>query len=214
MKGKKIGVVREEFNSAGDPEVALIFGNALKSLESQGAILEEVQFDDYPYQDIARYTINIEAACVFEPLWKSGKIEMMINKQRAVDWSAARMLPAVDYLKMQRLRAEICDRASAIFKKYAALVAPTASAPAGLVDLPNLPTTNPIGIVAGGGSLAFGNITGVPAVSVPCGFTSSDLPLGLQFIGPAFDEAGILRMAHAYEQANRWYEEHPRFETA
>ncbi len=123
--------------------------------------------------------MNIEAACVFEPLWKTGKIDMLINKQRAADWSAARLLPAADYLKMQRLRSQICDHAAALFKKYDALVAPTASTPAG-------------------------------AVSVPCGFTAANLPLGLQFIGPGFHEAGILRLAYAYEQANAWHDRHPK----
>src|SRR6185295_14483122 len=106
------------------------------------------------YQDIARFTMNVEAACAFEPLWKNGKIDLMISKQRAVDWSAARMLSATDYLKMQRIRGEVCDYAAGLFKRYAALVAPTSTAPAGLVDAANLAQMNPIGIVSTGGSLA------------------------------------------------------------
>jgi Asp-tRNA(Asn)/Glu-tRNA(Gln) amidotransferase A subunit family amidase len=209
VKGKKIGVLRDEFGAAGDAEVAVVFRDAVKNLESLGLILEDVQLADYPYQDIARYTMNIEAASAFESLWKTGKVDMMLNKQRAVDWSAARMLPAIDYLKMQRLRNEICDYATSLFRRYSALVAPTASTPAGLLDIPDLPMTNPIGTVSGS-SFAFGNITGLPAVSVPCGFTASNLPLGLQFIGGPFDESGILRLAHAYEQSNAWYERHPK----
>ena len=210
LKGKRLGVLRDEFSASTDPELAVIFHHALKSLESLGLILEDVRLQDYPYQDIARYTMNIEAAAAFEPLWKTGRIDMMLNKQRVVDWSAARMIPAIDYLKMQRIRAEICDYAARLFKRYAALVAPTSSAPAGPVDVPDLPLSSPIGVVSSGGSFALGNITGLPAVSVPCGFTASNLPLGLQFIGPAFDEAGILRLAHAYERANEWYRRHPR----
>ncbi len=210
LKGKRIGILRDEFNSVSDPELSVIFRDALKTLASLGLVFEDVQLEDYPYQDIARYTINIEAACSFEHFWKNGKIDLMLNKQRAADWTAARMLPATDYLKMQRLRGEIADYAAGLFKRYAALVAPTSSAPAGPVDLPNLPVPNPIGIVSTGGSIAFGNLTGLPAISVPCGFTAPNLPLGLQFIGGAFDEAGILGLAHAYEQANTWYKRHPR----
>ncbi len=208
VKGKKIGVLRDEFNAITAPEISAVFRNALRSLESLGLILEEVSLDDYPYQEIARYTINIEAACVFEPIWKTGKIDSMINKQRALDWSAARLLPAVDYLKMQRIRTEICDFGTGLLRKYAALVAPSSNEPASLVDTPNLAVSNPT--VSGGGSLAFGNITGLPAISVPCGFTPGNLPLGLQFVGPAFDEAGILRLAHAYEQSNAWRQHHPK----
>jgi Asp-tRNA(Asn)/Glu-tRNA(Gln) amidotransferase A subunit family amidase len=211
VKGKKIGVMRDEFNSASEPETALVYRDALKSLESLGLSVEEVQLDDYPYQDIARYTMNIEAASVFESLWKTGQIDRMLNKQRVIDWSAARMLSAVDYVKIQRLRGEICDYAAGLFKRYAALVAPTSSTPAALVDVADLPASNPIGIVSTGGTFAFGNLTGLPAVSVPCGFTPSNLPLGLQFIGAPFDEIGILRIAHAYEQANVWHQRHPNF---
>jgi aspartyl-tRNA(Asn)/glutamyl-tRNA(Gln) amidotransferase subunit A len=196
--------------AASDPEVAAVYRDAVKSLESLGLILEEVQLDDYPYQDIARYTMNIEAASVFESLWKTGQIDMMLNKQRAVDWSAARLVSAVDYLKLQRLRGEICDYAAGLFKRYAALVAPTSATPAPLADMPDLPASNPIGIVSTGGTFALGNLAGLPAVSVPCGFTGSDLPLGLQLIGAPFDELGIFRLAHAYEQANTWSQRHPR----
>jgi len=208
-QGRKIGVLRDDFNLAGDPEITLAFRDALSNLQSLGFILEDVKLADYPYQDIARYTINIEAACAFESLWKGGKIDLMINKQRAIDWAAARMLPAIDYLKMQRVRSEICDYGTSLLSKYAALVAPASASPAAAVDIPELPSSNPIAIITGS-SYAFGNITGLPAVSVPCGFTSGNLPVGLQFIGGPFDEAGILRIAYVYEQANTWCERHPK----
>ena len=214
INGKKIGILRNEFETPSDAEVRKILADALKVLAGLGLILEEVYLDDFPYQDIARYTINVEAACVFEPLWTSGKIDRLINKQRAIDWSAARLLPATDYLKMQRVRAEICDYASRLFKKYAALVAPSTGAPAALVEesaAVNSVTAAAAAIVDGnGGSSAFGNVTGMPAISVPCGFTAAGLPLGIVFLGPAFDEAGILRLAYAYEQANHWHERHPK----
>ena len=214
INGKKIGVLRNEFETPSDAEVRKIFADALKGLAGLGLILEEIDLEDFPYQDIARYTINVEAACVFEPLWKSGNIDRLINKQRAIDWSAARLLPATDYLKMQRVRAEICDYASRLFKKYAALVAPSTAAPAALVEesaAVNSVTAAAAAIVDGnGGSSAFGNVTGMPAISVPCGFTAAGLPLGIVFLGPAFDEAGILRLAYAYEQANHWHERHPK----
>jgi aspartyl-tRNA(Asn)/glutamyl-tRNA(Gln) amidotransferase subunit A len=210
IKGKKIGVIRSEFDLPTVPEVLMVLGNSLKSMESLGLILEDVQLDDYPYQEIARYTLNIEAATVFESLWKTGRIDMLINKQRALDWSAARLLPATDYLKMQRLRTEISEYGARLFKKYAALVAPSLNSPAGPVEPPDVAAANPTAINGGGGSLALGNITGLPAVSVPCGFTAANLPLGLQLIGPAFDEPALLRLAYAYEQSNSWYERHPR----
>lgn len=54
------------------------------------------------------------------------------------------------------------------------------------------------------------NLTGHPAISLPCGFTKAGLPLGLQIIGRAFDEAGIVQVAAAYEMENRWQERRPK----
>jgi aspartyl-tRNA(Asn)/glutamyl-tRNA(Gln) amidotransferase subunit A len=53
------------------------------------------------------------------------------------------------------------------------------------------------------------NFTGLPAISVPCGFTRDGLPVGLQLIGPAFQEATLLRIASSYEQATDWGKRHP-----
>jgi aspartyl-tRNA(Asn)/glutamyl-tRNA(Gln) amidotransferase subunit A len=55
------------------------------------------------------------------------------------------------------------------------------------------------------------NLTGLPAVSVPCGYSSGGLPIGLQLIGRPFDEARLLRAAYAYEQATSWHTQKPRF---
>ena len=54
--------------------------------------------------------------------------------------------------------------------------------------------------------------TGQPAISLPCGFTSDNLPVGLQLIGPLFGDALVLRAAHAYEQAADWGRLHPVLE--
>ena len=49
------------------------------------------------------------------------------------------------------------------------------------------------------------NLAGIPAVSIPCGFTGENLPIGLQIMGRAFDEETILRIAYAYEQSTNWH---------
>ena len=54
------------------------------------------------------------------------------------------------------------------------------------------------------------NLAGLPALSVPCGLTADGLPIGLQLIGQPFQEAPLLAMAHAYEQAHDWKDRHPR----
>jgi aspartyl-tRNA(Asn)/glutamyl-tRNA(Gln) amidotransferase subunit A len=53
------------------------------------------------------------------------------------------------------------------------------------------------------------NLTGLPAMSIPCGFTSAGLPIGLQIAGKPFDEAMVLRVAHTYEQHTEWHRRQP-----
>jgi aspartyl-tRNA(Asn)/glutamyl-tRNA(Gln) amidotransferase subunit A len=53
------------------------------------------------------------------------------------------------------------------------------------------------------------NLAGLPGISIPCGFTKAGLPIGLQLIGKPFDEATILKVAHAYEQATDWHRRKP-----
>jgi Asp-tRNA(Asn)/Glu-tRNA(Gln) amidotransferase A subunit family amidase len=53
------------------------------------------------------------------------------------------------------------------------------------------------------------NFTGLPSISIPCGFTTEELPVGLQLIAPLFDEVGVLQAAQAYEQATQWHLRRP-----
>jgi aspartyl-tRNA(Asn)/glutamyl-tRNA(Gln) amidotransferase subunit A len=54
------------------------------------------------------------------------------------------------------------------------------------------------------------NLTGTPAISIPCGFDAKGLPIGLQIQGPAFSEARILDVAHRYQQASDWHRRVPK----
>jgi aspartyl-tRNA(Asn)/glutamyl-tRNA(Gln) amidotransferase subunit A len=146
---------------------------------------------------------------------RSPKRNDFLRKDRHIGWIASRMIPAADYLKAQRIRVEIMQYASELFKKYSALVTPSWMGTAWEWDKPESgPTISPVrGNPAdpdnGPRISTFSNLVGIPAISVPCGFTESGLPLGLQFVGAAFDEVGILQLAQAYEQATEWHKRHP-----
>ena len=122
----------------------------------------------------------------------------------------ARML-AVDYLRAQ----ELCDvvRADfeAAFRHVDAILAPTVPVPAPLLGSSTVSVDShrePVRSALIGMNPA-ANFTGLPAITVPCGFTPAGLPIGMQLIGPAFEEKTLLRLAYAYEQATRWHLRHP-----
>ena len=58
------------------------------------------------------------------------------------------------------------------------------------------------------------NVLGLPAISVPCGFTTSGLPIGFQFVGAPFAESTVLALAHAYERETEWHKRHPKVNPA
>ena len=217
IKGRRVGVLRDEFEMPQSDEVRRILQTSLKPLEDQGVILEEVKLKDLPYREVSALG-SPEGACFWEQMLRSPKRNEFIRKDRYIGWIAARMIPATDYVKAQRIRTEIMDYTRDLFKKYSALVTPSWMGTAWEWDKPESGSTispvrgNPDDPNNGPRISTFSNLVGIPAVSVPCGFTESGLPLGLQFVGAAFDEAGILQLAQAYEQATEWHKRHPNLD--
>ena len=108
--------------------------------------------------------------------------------------------------ELERARREIATT----FADVDVLVTPTTPIPAPLIgelkqnpellrprELLLLRNTRPI------------NVWGLPAISIPCGFTPAGLPIGLQIVGPRWGEATVLQLAHAYEQATTWHKREP-----
>lgn len=217
VRGLKVGVLRDEFEMPREDEVRTVQQAALGILEELGILLEDITLENLPYREVSGVISAVESATVWEPLWDSPKLDQLLRSNRGERWATGRMIPATDYLKAERIRVEIMKYAGSIFSEYPIIVAPSWMGPAWLWDLPE---DGPVIAPTRGEPddpdrprpriSRFSNLVGIPSVSVPCGFTASGLPLGIQFLGAAFDEAGILQIAHAYEQATSWHDRHPR----
>ena len=121
------------------------------------------------------------------------------------------MIPATHYIKAQRSRAIFNRELSKTMRKYHILLSPTVP-----VGAPKIEET----IVKIGDKQEAAisllsrltrpfNISGMPAISIPCGFTSLGMPIGLQIAGRPYNETTVLRVAHAYEQATYWHKQRP-----
>jgi aspartyl-tRNA(Asn)/glutamyl-tRNA(Gln) amidotransferase subunit A len=118
----------------------------------------------------------------------------------------------VSYLAGFDVRKRLLAEFDAAFQNVDAIVAPTVPVPAPPIGADSvLINGEQVGArPAIVGHCRPANFTGLPAISIPCGFTRDGLPVGLQLIGRAFDEATILRISLSYERANDWRARHPR----
>ena len=119
---------------------------------------------------------------------------------------------AVDYLRGAESRREVEEDFRAAFEHVDAIVTPTSPIPAPRIGESEVHIAGERETKVRAELLRLtrpANLTGNPAISVPCGFTAEGLPVGLQLIGPRWGEARLLAIALAYEEATEWHNRHP-----
>ncbi len=201
--GLRIGVARGYFFDACDSEVVDAVDAAIAVLGDLGARVEEVALPDMEAVfAAATVTIASEAAAYHAADLRQRPESFSAELKGTLETAA--MYTAVQYIQAQRLRRLVVDETLAAMLGLAAVVTPTSPVPATPID--DTPPAH--GALRHRCTMPF-NFTGQPAISVPCGFTAAGLPIGLQIVGQPFDEAGVLRLAHAYEQATPWRDRHP-----
>jgi aspartyl-tRNA(Asn)/glutamyl-tRNA(Gln) amidotransferase subunit A len=121
-------------------------------------------------------------------------------------------LLAVDYLNAIEKRREIQEEFGAIFERADVVLAPTSPIPAPRIGESAIRIASERETAVRAELLRLtrpANLTGLPAISIPCGFTREGLPVGLQLIGSRWGEAQLLSIALAYEEATEWHKHHP-----
>ncbi|MGY1670621.1 amidase [Geodermatophilus sp. SYSU D00710] len=206
VRGLTLGVPTNYFFDDIDPEVETAVRAAIAVLEAKGAHLREVQIPYAEQMMAIEFGIVIPEASAYhqEMLRESG--ERYTDDVRVL-LEAGEMVLATQYIKALRVRTLVQQAFRRAFEGLDALVCPTL--PTAAAEVGQETFTFPSGarksvIDAWVGHSAPGNVTGLPALSVPCGFTSAGLPIGLQIMGRPFDEVGVLRVGHAYESATDW----------
>jgi aspartyl-tRNA(Asn)/glutamyl-tRNA(Gln) amidotransferase subunit A len=187
------------------PEVKDNFDKALKTICGY-ADMDEIELLDLPYEAITRTILNAEAASAFEDLVDSGLTQRLTAPEDHWGPYARTALLATDYLRAMRLRGKMVKVVTIAMEPYDALIAPSGKKPA-------TPITEEFRKVAPGATKdvmgAIGNGCGLPAISVPDGFTSLGLPTGIQFMGKPYEENTILAIARSYQGLTDWHYRHP-----
>jgi len=206
IKGLRVGVPRSGWfdeNLGIDPATERVFNDALDVLKSLGATISEIDGKAFSLARKANQTILVcEAYAYHEKTYQETPMKFGTSVRRRMLEGA--FLSAADYITAQRARAVLNEQIRANFSCVDVFAVPGAPRPPEAFATmdpneqnlrPNF--TNPF------------NLTGLPAISVPSGFTAGNLPTGLQIVAPPFEESTCFRIAYAYEQATEWHKKRP-----
>jgi aspartyl-tRNA(Asn)/glutamyl-tRNA(Gln) amidotransferase subunit A len=199
-KALRVGVPRAYFFEDLDPEVATAVEHALRGIASLGAEIKEVKLDvptDRTLQLAEAYAFHAENVAKNPELYQAETVRRI---------RAGEKISAAEYIQRRREFEEGRRSIRAVFADVDVLVTPTIPMPApAIADLRADPDAlRPAELKLLRNTRPF-NVWGLPAISVPCGFTQSGLPIGMQVAGAHWREELVLRVAHAYEQATAWH---------
>jgi Asp-tRNA(Asn)/Glu-tRNA(Gln) amidotransferase A subunit family amidase len=189
----RIAYLKSEFDQQQDAERKALYQQALDALKAAGANLQPIELPKFSTGAL-RIILVAEAATAFDDITRSGAINQL-SGQEPGDWPntfrSSRFIPAVEYIRAQRARRLLMQEMDNLMSKWDVFVSPA----------------------PGSASLVITNLTGHPAVCVPCGFVKG-LPQSIMFTGGLYDEGSPLRVALAYERASNWHTMHPKMEWA
>ena len=206
--GFRLGILREGLDQM-QPEVRGNFEAAMAVL-SEVATFEDVTLPDYPYPEIATLIIRAEGAAAMEELAERNDFAGLTAPEDRIGAYAGASIPAVDYLRAQRVRRRASIALDALFARYDAVVSPSTGLVASPLALRFDDYNGKLRRLTLG---AAGNIAGLPCVSVPNGFGERGLPTGLQFVGRVATENRILAVARAYQERSTWHLQQPAHAT-
>ena len=210
IKGLKIGIVRElVYSDLVEEEVRQSVQAAAAKMQEMGALLEEVSIPLAANAGTISGAIRVEASVTYRDLVFNRPQE--IAHDNRIAYMASTIMPASYYYKGLRLRSLIRDQVLAALDGVDLLLSPTTGIAAQLLGPdPVIDSKAAVGRIPWMLTTTF-SLANVPALSVPCGFTATGLPIGLQIAGRPFDESTVLRAGHSYEQETEWHSRRPDF---
>jgi len=209
-----VGYAPVDFDEWAAPPARAAFQAALGVVKSLGVKMKEVEIPDYPYQALSGTIISAEGASVFEDLIRSGKVDQLADQRQIAGLKAGLEIPASEYLKAMRIRALAQQAFRKLFYDVDLLLTPARLGPASkLADPLDAPTGRPPAKSRGlSGMTPAGNLAGLPALSLPCGF-AEQLPVAISLVARPFFENEMIAIGRAFQAQTDWHRRHPPVET-
>jgi aspartyl-tRNA(Asn)/glutamyl-tRNA(Gln) amidotransferase subunit A len=209
VKGLTIGVPRayiDECAPRTDASVLHAVQRATDELKGLGARIEDVKVPTLHLATIAN------AVIYYNEFWAAHKSDAAAVLRTGAPQRRARiylglLTGSADYIQAQRIRSRCRAELAEVFAKVDCLALPNQAGPAPRVeDVGPIDTLFKHVVPEYHGPF---NLTGLPTLSVPCGFSPSNLPIALQLVGKPFDEVTVLRVGYTYQQHMKWFEKRP-----
>jgi aspartyl-tRNA(Asn)/glutamyl-tRNA(Gln) amidotransferase subunit A len=215
----RIGFAAADFVDRPDAAARPAFAAALDSLKACGVQLVEARLPAFPYGALLSAILGAEQASIFEPLISSGRVDELADQSQIAGLKASLEIPAKDYLKAMRVRRLLQEAIQLMWGELDVVVAPARPGIAPKVDQPLSPPpgaaasanreTTPRSAPAGFGAvIPAGNLAGLPALVLPCGF-ADNMPVALQLVGPPWSENTLLAVGKDFQSRTDWHKRKP-----
>ena len=209
MEGLVVGVPRTYFFETLDDEVRAAVEAALEVFRRAGATVKDVELTTFREPFAAVFNMVRTEATQFHAERLAANPDGFSPELQSILGQAP--MSGLDYVAAQRAMMAYKEAVRAALEQVSVLITPTTMAPASPIGATGVKVGAaelPHGIAYAGLTAPF-NAAGVPALSLPCGFTAGGLPIGMQIAGRPFDEWTVIRAGHAYEQLTEWHKRRP-----
>jgi aspartyl-tRNA(Asn)/glutamyl-tRNA(Gln) amidotransferase subunit A len=166
--------------------------------------VSDVALPEGPWETAAGIIVAVEGAAAYRELIQSGRVAELSDPMGKIGGYINESISASDFIGAQRIRRIVQKKMDELFEHVDVLATATLPVTASKIDAnldEALSFSDPIG--------GIGNICGLPAISVPCGFAEDGLPAGLQFIARPLDDAKVMQAARLYQSQTQWHTRHP-----
>ena len=212
MKDVRLGLPANYFFDDCEPDVNSSVREGVDVLRGLGCGTIEFEFPRIPEIRAAQAVLELVEPCATHARSLVERGNDFAPESRLF-LEQALFIPAVDYVQALRFRAIVYSEIQRLFEHFDLIVTPTEPLVAPKIgeQLTRVGTLEEDINISTGRYVAPFNLIGLPTISIPCGFSSDGLPIGMQIIGRPFDEATIIRVAHAYESKLKLYKKHPNW---
>lgn len=201
LRGLRIGVIDNHFMDRNTPDVQAAVTESIAAMRNSGARIVHFRIPLLAYGLAAIYAIELASSGAYHDRHVATGVSRGYQKDVRDLVEMGRLVSAVDYLKAEQVRTLLCEEFKRIFEQVDVVVTPTEPITAWNKGRQTLSVAGEDeSVLAASWRLTYPfNLTGLPAISVPCGFDKEGMPIGLQIAGRPFDEGTVLKCASGIE---------------